>query len=507
MNIRYFTTFRRRKSARCFLCLQQGHKQTECPSNYKCNICQRRHHISICLKNEKEKEKNNEDASETESQVTSTNTTNYREHILLQTATAHISDVENKENDCARIMFDTGSQRSYITEKTRKYLKLKTIRTEKIIINAFGQMNSTVKNVDIVKLRIRSEKEYREIEAICVPNISKPLKNQNIELAKQEIPELQKLYLADHGGNQDMSIELLIGLDYYYSFFTGIRKQYKSLTAIESIFGWVLCGTIKTNNKTNQETSANLNNTFILRVDCFNEMNRLNLSEKIKTEKYDVNKLWNSNHYSNEDEENEVLSDFKENIKLNEGESRYTVPLPEKQHHELLPDNYNVSMSRLLSLRKKLEADPKLLREYNDIISSFLHEGFIEPVPDESADIGRVHYLAHRAVVREDHDTTKVRIVFDASAKSGDNPSLNDCLYSGPNMLPQIPSILSRFRMGKVGLVADIKQAFYNVEVDEQYRDLLRFFWFKDIHDPNSVVEVKLSGILLVRFGSCHLLD
>ena len=122
-------------------------------------------------------------------------------------------------------------------------------------------MNSSVKNVDIVKLRIKAnEKEFRDIEAICVPNISKPLKNQNIELAKEKIPELKNLRLADHGGNQDMSIELLIGLDYYYGFFTGNKKQFRKLTAIESIFGWVLCGTIEVEKKTDV-ISTNLNNT------------------------------------------------------------------------------------------------------------------------------------------------------------------------------------------------------------------------------------------------------
>ena len=75
-----------------------------------------------------------------------------------------------------------------------------------------------------------------------------------------------------------MTIELFIGLDYYNNFFTGNNKQYKKLTAIESIFGWVLCGTIELENKRDtDEISTNLNNTFILRVDCFNEMNKLSL--------------------------------------------------------------------------------------------------------------------------------------------------------------------------------------------------------------------------------------
>ena len=43
--------------------------------------------------------------------------------------------------------------------------------------------------------------------------------------------------------------------------------------------------------------------------------------------------------------------------------------------------------------------------------------------------------------------TTKLRIVFDASAKMYDEPSLNDLLYSGPCMLPFLYDILLRFRI------------------------------------------------------------
>ena len=56
----------------------------------------------------------------------------------------------------------------------------------------------------------------------------------------------------------------------------------------------------------------------------------------------------------------------------------------------------------------------------------------MEVVPDPGESEGRVHYLPHHAVIRHDKDTTKLRIVYDASA-GADGPSLNNCLYRGPN--------------------------------------------------------------------------
>ena len=50
--------------------------------------------------------------------------------------------------------------------------------------------------------------------------------------------------------------------------------------------------------------------------------------------------------------------------------------------------------------------------------------------------------------------------MFDASAHVNGEPCLNDILEPGPCLIPLILDILLRFRTGKFGLVADMKQAF-----------------------------------------------
>ena len=60
-------------------------------------------------------------------------------------------------------------------------------------------------------------------------------------------------------------------------------------------------------------------------------------------------------------------------------------------------------------------------------------EKVVEKVVDElpKKDGRTVHHLPHYAVIHKDKTTTKLRIVYDASARA-DGPSLNDCLFSGP---------------------------------------------------------------------------
>ena len=64
-------------------------------------------------------------------------------------------------------------------------------------------------------------------------------------------------------------------------------------------------------------------------------------------------------------------------------------------------------------------------------------------------------------------------------------PSLNNVLQSGPCVLPFLQEIFLRFQIGKIGLVADIKQAFLQISINKEHRDLVRFLWFEDISKKN----------------------
>ena len=119
-----------------------------------------------------------------------------------------------------------------------------------------------------------------------------------------------------------------------------------------------------------------------------------------------------------------------------------------------------------------------------------------------------MHYLPHSGVVRKDHNTTKLRIVFDVSAKIRNEPSLNDILYSGPCLLPYLYDVLLRFQTGKIGLVGNNKQAFLQVEIAEQHQDFVRFFWFKDINEmPPKVTSLRSTRVVFGLTSSPFLLN
>ena len=153
-------------------------------------------------------------------------------------------------------------------------------------------------------------------------------------------------------------------------------------------------------------------------------------------------------------EERSLYGNLAEVIKFENG--RYKLPLPWKETHDSLPDNYQLSSTRLQSLLRRLKHDPVILSEYHRIMEDQLKQGIIELVPTHESAPNHIHYLPHYPVVRQDKSTTKVSVVFDASAKSPGRPSQNDCLFKGPKFDQLIFDILLRFRVHQIALIADL---------------------------------------------------
>ena len=143
-----------------------------------------------------------------------------RHSTLLQTAYSKVFNNEPSFSSTAHIMFDSRSQKSYITPDLEKKQHLKTIRNEKIIIKTFGSTKGKVSIVDAVNLKIKCRNnEFVNTEALFVPVIYSPLLEQKpFEISKIHT-EFRKLYLADFKPNiEEKNISILIGLEYHFLF-------------------------------------------------------------------------------------------------------------------------------------------------------------------------------------------------------------------------------------------------------------------------------------------------
>ena len=100
-----------------------------------------------------------------------------------------------------------------------------------------------------------------------------------------------------------------------------------------------------------------------------------------------------------------------------------------KEFHRLMKDHCQLSLKRLHRLLHRLRQDPEILSEHDFIIQGQVQHGIVQKMSDSKEPQGLIHYLPHLSVVHHDKNITKVRFVYDASAKVA-GPSLNDCLLA-----------------------------------------------------------------------------
>jgi len=169
--------------------------------------------------------------------------------VLLQTATANVSNPRSGKTVQARLVFDSGSLRSYITSNLRRSLGPPSLRYENLVIKTFGADSDQPKRCDLAQLCVSRAGGGLNlyVDAYDVPSICAALSQQKIELAQASYEHLSFLELADSStGGDGMAIDILIGSDFYWQFMTGETRfgMYGGPVAINTHLGWVLSGLV-----------------------------------------------------------------------------------------------------------------------------------------------------------------------------------------------------------------------------------------------------------------------
>ena len=389
--------------------------------------------------------------------------------VVLQYALGTVSHphLSNKISEGTCIIFDNCSQRTYMREDLHQKLKFPVIRHEQLIIKAFGDKQGSLKSLKVVQANVIGKNNMKvSIEALVVPYICSTLKTPPIPEILERYDYLQCLDLADSPSPED-EVQLLVGMNYYYSIVTGgIRKGPPGHpSAVESILGWMICGPAPVNH-----TTGGTNETIVQLIDV-EEDDQNCIPEECGFE--DAHLKLSDDEPVIDEEERNIHRDFEESIQFNG--VRYVAKLPFKDPSEFIPDHYKIALKRLQSLHTNLlEKNPELKDLYYKVFDQWESENIIQKVADHGTP-GKVSYLPHRPIVRSDRETTKIRPIFDASAHDRGGKSLNDYLHTGPSLLCQISDIIIRAGFKKNIVIADIRQAFLNVEICDEHKDFLRF--------------------------------
>jgi hypothetical protein len=114
----------------------------------------------------------------------------------------------------------------------------------------------------------------------------------------------------------------------------------------------------------------------------------------------------------------------------------------------------------------------------------YLDSEHMELVPMNQRNTPYCYYIPHHCILHPDSQTTKLRVVFDASATTAAGQSLNNSLYTGQKLQKDITQILIRARVHKFLFTADIKQMYRQIEIHSKDRDYLRILWRFDQQMP-----------------------
>ncbi|KRX34809.1 hypothetical protein T05_137, partial [Trichinella murrelli] len=478
-----------RERGLCFACLRRGHRMFECKSKRRCikPHCKEHHHpllhpeIDDQEKGSTQNQHPSTAAADTKIQVGCVPTTG-RRSTLLQTARARLHD-SNGNSMVVNCLFDSGSQRSFVKKSVADALSLEG-PMERVFIESLGGDHNKCKRTRRVKFWISSlngkDDKKQLVEALCLPKIcQKPKLVPNVHRLKH----LTALQLADDFTGNSGAFDVLIGLDYYYEFVDHKIKRGKKgePVAVHSTLGWIICGPM-TNEKREPTSSSHSVKVLYAKVDE-------QLDEAIR-------KFWEIETIGMMDDSDKADIDSTRAVQNFESTLqfdgiRYTVRLPWLEDDAQLPNNYHQALSRLQQIERSLKNDPHKAAHYERGMREYLEEDFVEEVTDRTGYPGRIWYLPHHAVIREDKTTTKCRIVFDGSAQYG-GVTLNQHLDVGPALQNDLVKVLLRFRRFRIGLQADISKMFLQIGLNEQDRDVCRFLWrSRDVQEAPRIYRFK----------------
>ena len=130
---------------------------------------------------------------------------------------------------------------------------------------------------------------------------------------------------------------------------------------------------------------------------------------------------------------------------------------------------------------------------YENTIKSYIDKDYVEKVKGSKPSEER-WFLPLFPVIRMNRETTKVRIVFDASARHN-GVSLKDVLEQGPKLHISLFDVIMIFRKNKIVLLCDIQEMYLRVGILPPDRRYQIFLWRTSEEENPEQYEFKKGSV------------
>ncbi|XP_050547346.1 uncharacterized protein LOC126909031 [Daktulosphaira vitifoliae] len=135
-----------------------------------------------------------------------------------------------------------------------------------------------------------------------------------------------------------------------------------------------------------------------------------------------------------------------------------------------------MAIRRFYVLEKRLESCPETKAAYTLFMKEYEALGHMYEETTDKTTLPEA-YLPHNCVIKAESTTTKLHVVFDASAKSTTGVSLYQSMMVGPTVQEDLFNILIRFRLHCYVLTGDIEKMYRQVKICKPHQQLQKFIW------------------------------
>ncbi|XP_037942496.1 uncharacterized protein LOC119675370 [Teleopsis dalmanni] len=361
--------------------------------------------------------------------------TGHRDYVFLPTARVKITAADGNTSE-VRALLDSGSQVNKVSERLVKRLNISKTKSLLCIEGIEKVQKNSTQRVNI-KLQSLNSRFTTDVETFVLPNIVPPQPNFNYDISKSKVPNSIQLALTFF---QQGKIDILLGAEFYFSL---LKKDKISLAPglpvlQNSTPGCIVSGKVASNTDTlnvlcavfdGRVEAVDNNSSLEDTIERLRRMDEVNTTERILSKE---EKLCES-HFAHTNKE-----------------GRFVVRLPFLENSWTLGESQETAWGRFVSPERRLAKNDVLRKQYVKFMEEYELDSMLTPK----------YFIPHHCVLKPDSTTIKLRVVFDASAKTTSGHSLNDLMYNGPTVQSELFSILLRFRRPQFVFTTDIEKTY-----------------------------------------------
>ena len=459
----------------CLNCLGRNHRLGSCPSSKRCSSCKGKHHTLLHFERPNKTEpwqgaardrshsQQIESPSDSSSQVVQASTTimasaaSRSKSVLLATAKIIVAS-HSGSSLVVRALVDPAAERSFVSSRVASYLSLNRTKVSVSIIGVGASRCAQALGDVSVLIKSKLDPGFQlSLTALVIDEVTRFLPSSN--LVETNWHHVQQLSLADPDFATPSRIDAILGADVYPDILQEgvIHGPPGTPIAQSTVFGWILSGAIDSSNPRKQTLEV-----FHTRVE---ESVSTVLQKFWEIEEIPTKSIWSVDDQFCEDLFTRTTSRNKQ--------GRFVVRLPFCKRTPLI-DSKQIAQACLARSVRRRSKVPSLDEAYKAFMHEYQQLGHMKPSSSSERENAKC-YLPHHAVFRKDN-SSKIRVVFNASQKGRNGLSLNDLLLPGPKLQSDIGIVLTNWRFHSFVFTADIVKMFRQILVhadDAQWQHIL----------------------------------